>query len=557
MPLMSQPKPNDLARDDSGEEKGDDTNHDNRKDLRWQVEELKAAIATLDATSRVKKEAYMKRLMDLTGMQRAKAEAKAAEYLTAAAAATSITVFLSDLDATAAREQLSTRGGDTVTQVAAPGSAAKVAAGAASTFVAMRAQPDGDSAEAMECTWNEAACRVAVDMRRRDASRWRWTLRGGSGFADLGAVSWGSVGWLAVEGGQGRNGGREGDPQFTPTPPAPATVQAFVEPWIEARAAEKQISELESQAEALEAEANERMVKEKQRRAADDADAAWAQDEAEQRQWQRNAAAKAIADTAAAADRAEAKRKADAEAKRKVNKAKEDKAKEEEAKRAWDAKNAATEAFQARQRGALPSSPPPAPRTSLSQTSLSNTRRMAARRKKEDAERLNKKAAKAQRMAKMRKEWGQDDSGGLPPPVLVQELTKSSSVSAEEAKEGKEDGNGNKEESVLGAASAQARTAQAGTAAVFAAVPQKKLPVDEEAEARQKAKHTGHIYVRYTCIKERGCVPVCGVQSDVVESSRLVIPVTLTLSRVRRINNAHTAAPIVAWPSSSSLSTCT
>ena len=77
---------------------------------------------------------------------------------------------------------------------------------------------------------------------------------------------------------------------------------------------------------------------------------------------------------------------------------------------------------------------------------------------------------------------------------------KRSSVSTDEGKdgkdgkdgkEGKEDGNGNKEGSVLGAASAQARTAQAGTAAVFAAVPQKKLPVDEEAEARQKAKHTG------------------------------------------------------------------
>ena len=102
---------------------------------------------------------------------------------------------------------------------------------------------------------------------------------------------------------------------------------------------------------------------------------------------------------------------------------------------------------------------------------------------------------------------------------------KRSSVSTDEGKdgkdgkdgkEGKEDGNGNKEGSVLGAASAQARTAQAGTAAVLAAVPQKKLPVDEEAEARQKAKHTGHIYVRYTCIKERGCVPMCGVQSDVV-----------------------------------------
>ena len=109
-----------------------------------------------------------------------------------------------------------------------------------------------------------------------------------------------------------------------------------------------------------------------------------------------------------------------------------------------------------------------------------------------------------------------------------------------DGKEGKEDGNGNKEGSVLGAASAQARTAQAGTAAVLAAVPQKKLPVDEEAEARQKAKHTGHIYVRYTCIKERGCVPVCGVQSDVVESSRLVIPVTLTLSRACTTHQQHT-----------------
>ena len=62
-------------------------------------------------------------------------------------------------------------------RMVAPGSAAKVAAGAAVTFVAMRAQPDGDSAEAMECTWNEAACRVAADMRRRDASRWRWTCK--------------------------------------------------------------------------------------------------------------------------------------------------------------------------------------------------------------------------------------------------------------------------------------------------------------------------------------------------------------------------------------------
>jgi len=48
-----------------------------------------------------------------------------------------------------------------------------------------------------------------------------------------------------------------------------------------------------------------------------------------------------------------------------------------------------------------------------------------------------------------------EDDGGGP---LVQEPLKSSSVSAEEGKEGREDGNGNKVESVLGAASAQAPT---------------------------------------------------------------------------------------------------
>ena len=66
-----------------------------------------------------------------------------------------------------------------------------------------------------------------------------------------------------------------------------------------------------------------------------------------------------------------------------------------------------------------------------------------------------------------------EEDGGGP---LVQEPLKSSSVSAEEGKEGKEDRNDDKEGSVLGAA-----------------VPRKELPVDEEAEAeaRQKAKHTG------------------------------------------------------------------
>ena len=55
----------------------------------------------------------------------------------------------------------------------------------------------------------------------------------------------------------------------------------------------------------------------------------------------------------------------------------------------------------------------------------------------------------------------EEDGGGVPPPP-AHELTKRSSViSAEEGKEGKEDGSGNKEESVLGAASAQAPTAQA------------------------------------------------------------------------------------------------
>ena len=93
--------------------------------------------------------------------------------------------------------------------------------------------------------------------------------------------------------------------------------------------------------------------------------------------------------------------------------------------------------------------------------------------------------------------------GGPQPPALVQELTKSSSVSAKEGKEGKEDGNGNKEGSVLGAAAAQAPTAQAGTA-VLAAVPRKGLPVNEEAEAeaRQKAKHTGYIVRQHVCRAE-------------------------------------------------------
>ena len=88
--------------------------------------------------------------------------------------------------------------------------------------------------------------------------------------------------------------------------------------------------------------------------------------------------------------------------------------------------------------------------------------------------------------------------GGPQPPALVQELTKSS-VSAEDGKEGKEDGNGNKE----GSASAQAPTAQAGTA-VLAAVPRKGLPVNEEAEAeaRQKAKHTGYIVRQHVCRAE-------------------------------------------------------
>ena len=84
----------------------------------------------------------------------------------------------------------------------------------------------------------------------------------------------------------------------------------------------------------------------------------------------------------------------------------------------------------------------------------------------------------------------EEDGGGVPPPP-AHELTKRSSViSAEEGKEGKEDGSGNKEESVLSAASAQAPTiTQASTdTAVLAAVPRKELPVDEEAEA---AKHTG------------------------------------------------------------------
>ena len=88
----------------------------------------------------------------------------------------------------------------------------------------------------------------------------------------------------------------------------------------------------------------------------------------------------------------------------------------------------------------------------------------------------------------------EEDGGGVPPPP-AHELTKRSSViSAEEGKEGKEDGSGNKEEPVLGAASAQAArtTHQASTdTAVLAAVPRKELPVDEEA----KARHTGK-YVR-------------------------------------------------------------
>ena len=67
-------------------------------------------------------------------------------------------------------------------------------------------------------------------------------------------------------------------------------------------------------------------------------------------------------------------------------------------------------------------------------------------------------AAVATPDAKKKEEEG---GGGVPPPP-AHELTKRSSViSAEEGKEGKEDGSGNKEESVLGAASAQAPTAQA------------------------------------------------------------------------------------------------
>jgi hypothetical protein len=116
----------------------------NQEGLRWQVGKLKAAIVTLDATSEAKKEAYTTSLVTLVGTPQGEAKAKAAEYLTTAAAA----------------------------------------------------------------------------------------MEGG-------------------EGGRGGGGGR-GGPCFARLP---EPVQAFVEPWIEARAAEKRIPELESQAEALETEA--------------------------------------------------------------------------------------------------------------------------------------------------------------------------------------------------------------------------------------------------------------------------------------------------------------
>ena len=49
---------------------------------------------------------------------------------------------------------------------------------------------------------------------------------------------------------------------------------------------------------------------------------------------------------------------------------------------------------------------------------------------------------------------------------------------------------------------------------MVAAVPRKELPMDEEAEARQKAKHTGNLVRQH--VEERSCVPMCGVQSDVI-----------------------------------------
>ena len=169
----------------------------------------------------------------------------------------------------------------------------------------------------------------------------------------------------------------------------------------------------------------------------------------------------------------------------------------------------------------------------------------------------------------------EEDGGGVPPPPAHELTKKSSVISAEEGKEGKEDGSGNKEESVLGAALAQAPTTEAGTAAMPAAVPRKELPVDEEAEeeaARQKAKHTGY-WVRSKQRAElssdvwsvgskglNGMYKGSDHERDMCMYSAAHACVvfsfghTLTLSRVRT-NNTHAAARIVAWQSSS-LSTC-
>ena len=75
------------AGNEGPEAEGDNENHDNRQGLRWQVEELKATIVTLDATSEAKKNAYTTSLVTLVGTPQGEAKAKANEYLTTAAAA--------------------------------------------------------------------------------------------------------------------------------------------------------------------------------------------------------------------------------------------------------------------------------------------------------------------------------------------------------------------------------------------------------------------------------------------------------------------------------------